>query len=80
MRLHIPEQLADSNSTDNEAAEPRPESPGASHDADNSDLDDFDLQRSEADDARWDVFVADEDERDPLPDPSDYWHEFADDD
>jgi hypothetical protein len=27
----------------------------------------------ETDDACWEVFVADDDERDPLPEPGDFW-------
>jgi hypothetical protein len=37
-----------------------------------SELDDFDLPCTDADDARWDVFIADDDQRDPLPDPGDF--------
>ena len=36
-----------------------------------SDLDDFDGPSID-DDSRWDVFIPDDDERDPLPDPSDF--------
>ena len=39
---------------------------------DSSDLDDFDLPRTD-DDSRWDVFIPDDDERDPLPDRDDFW-------
>jgi hypothetical protein len=38
---------------------------------DPSDLDEFDNDR-EDDDERWDVFLADDDERDPEPDPGDF--------
>jgi hypothetical protein len=37
------------------------------------DVDDYDLPCTDADDARWDVFIPDEDECDPLPDPGDFW-------
>jgi hypothetical protein len=44
-----------------------------------SDLDDFDLPWL-PDDSRWDVFVPEDDERDPLPEPGDFWNdEFPDD-
>ena len=39
---------------------------------DSSDLDDFDLPHTD-DDSRWDVFIPDDDERDPLPDLNDFW-------
>jgi hypothetical protein len=45
---------------------------------DSSDLEDLDF--GDDDDARWDVFIPD-DEYDPEPDPSDFWHdEFPNDD
>jgi hypothetical protein len=37
-----------------------------------SDLDNFDIPQGD-DDSRWDVFIPDEDERDPQPDPGDFW-------
>jgi len=43
---------------------------------DSSDLDDADLMPD--DDARWDVFIPDDDEFDPAPDLNDFW--FDDDD
>jgi hypothetical protein len=44
-----------------------------------SDLDDFDGPPGD-DDSRWDVFVPDDDERDPLPEPGDFWNdEFTND-
>jgi hypothetical protein len=36
-----------------------------------SDLDEFDPENR--DDERWDAFIADDDELDPLPDPGDFW-------
>jgi hypothetical protein len=38
-----------------------------------SDLDDFDGPFTDNDDSRWDVFVPDDDQRDPLPEPGDFW-------
>jgi hypothetical protein len=39
-----------------------------------SELDEFDLPSMD-DDTRWDAFIADDDERDPLPAPGDFWFE-----
>ena len=39
---------------------------------DDTDLDDFNLPCTD-EDARWDVFIPDDDERDPLPEPGDFW-------
>jgi hypothetical protein len=38
-----------------------------------SDPDDYDAPCTDEDDSRWDVFIPDDDEFDPLPDPSDFW-------
>ncbi|MEX2309488.1 MAG: hypothetical protein WD738_17945 [Pirellulales bacterium] len=38
-----------------------------------SDLDDFDIPCTDDDERRWDVFIPDDDERDPLPDRGDFW-------
>jgi hypothetical protein len=40
--------------------------------ADDSDLDDSYLRAGDGDDERWDAFIADDDERDPLPEPGDF--------
>jgi hypothetical protein len=40
-----------------------------------SDWDDFDRPCTDAEDDRWDVFIADDDERDPLPDAGDFWND-----
>lgn len=37
-----------------------------------SELDDYDLPCTD-EDARWDVFIADDDEQDPLPERGDFW-------
>jgi hypothetical protein len=37
------------------------------------DLDEFDLPWADDGDPRWDVFIPDDDERDPLPQPGDFW-------
>jgi hypothetical protein len=42
--------------------------------ADASDLD-FEEMPCTDDDSRWEAFIPDEDERDPLPDPGDFWIE-----
>jgi hypothetical protein len=39
---------------------------------DGSDLDDFDVTGAD-EDAAWEVFIADDDERDPLPEAGDFW-------
>jgi hypothetical protein len=39
-----------------------------------SDLDDIDVPCTD-DDSRWDAFIPDDDERDPLPDVGDVWIE-----
>jgi hypothetical protein len=41
---------------------------------DPSDVDDFDVDQDD-DDARWEVFIPDDDEYDPAPDPSDFWND-----
>lgn len=33
------------------------------------------LDDADDDDSRWDAFLADDDERDPLPEPGDFWIE-----
>jgi hypothetical protein len=43
---------------------------------DPSDLED--IEKDALDDADWDVFLADDDELDPLPEYGDFWDEFAD--
>jgi hypothetical protein len=43
---------------------------------DASNLDDFDAAISN-DDAHWDVFISDDDELDPIPDPNDFWMDSA---
>jgi hypothetical protein len=47
-----------------------PEPPDGPDEA--SDLDDFDVPCTDADDESWEVFIADDDERDPLPDLGDF--------
>ena len=37
-----------------------------------SDLEELDFPEFD-DDARWDAFIADDDERDPRPEPGDFW-------
>ncbi len=49
---------------------PDPDTPFEEPD-DPSDLDEFDLPRT--DDSRWDVFIPDDDERDPQPEPGDFF-------
>ena len=44
--------------------------PHAEDPDDPSDLDDYDPS---IDDDRWDVFIPDDDERDPRPEPGDFW-------
>jgi hypothetical protein len=39
-----------------------------------SNLDELEMPQGD-DDSRWDVFIPDPDERDPLPDPGDFWHD-----
>ena len=38
-----------------------------------SDLEELDPPWTDDDDARWEPFIPDEDERDPLPEPGDFW-------
>lgn len=40
------------------------------------DFDEFNLPSADDHDARWDVFIPDDDERDPLPEPGDFWIDF----
>jgi hypothetical protein len=42
-------------------------------DSDQDDLDDFDHPCTDVNDLRWDVFIPDDDERDPLPEAGDFW-------
>jgi hypothetical protein len=61
---------------DNDRIDPFSDLPEPFDDADeDSELDDFDLPCTDADDARWDVFVADDDERDPQPGPGEFWND-----
>jgi hypothetical protein len=56
------------------------EPPTARHEAASSDDCDqpFDLHEINPDDDRWEVFVPDDDERDPQPDYGDFWPEETD--
>ena len=55
---------------------PDPQTPTEEPD-DPSDLDDFDATPD--DDTRWEVFLPDDDEYDPQPDPRDFWKDFSND-
>jgi hypothetical protein len=72
--IPAPEDV-DSDPDDRLASCPEPSDEGDEP----SDLDDVDQPFTDADDSRWDVFIPDDDQLDPLPDVSDYWHEFPDD-
>ena len=60
--------IADDRPPDDEAAPSAP--PDEPHDDPD---DDFVGPWTDAGDADWDVFLADDDEVDPLPDPCDFW-------
>jgi hypothetical protein len=52
----------------------RPDSDDGVEPADESDVD-FDEIPFTDDDSRWEAFIPDEDEFDPVPDPGDFWTE-----
>jgi hypothetical protein len=53
---------------------PQPPEP-PDEDSDLDDLDDFNLPCTDIDDGRWDAFIPDDDERDPLPEEGDFWND-----
>jgi hypothetical protein len=55
-------------------ADDLPIEPAAPSSDDSVDLDDFDTLDFDTDD-RWDVFIPDDDEIDPQPEPGDFWIE-----
>jgi hypothetical protein len=58
---------------DHERINPATDLPDPSDGADeDSELDDFDPSFTDADDPRWDVFIPDDDQCDPLPDLNDF--------
>jgi hypothetical protein len=73
MRSSSPKRYPSDGDRDSRLVDPLTDCPEPSEDVDEgSELDDCDLHRTDDDDARWDVFIPDDDERDPLPDPGDF--------
>lgn len=56
---------SDAPPNETEPLEPPPDEP--------SDLEFEDLPCTDEDDARWEAFIPDDDQRDPQPDPRDFW-------
>jgi hypothetical protein len=62
--------------TDRLSAQPPEPDPEPEQPDDFCDLDDQDMPCTDhGDDSCWDAFIADDDERDPEPDPGDFWIE-----
>ena len=56
--------------------EPLPDEPSELEPEEPSDLSDLEFEEmpcTDDDDARWEVFIPDDDERDPVPEPGDFW-------
>jgi hypothetical protein len=81
MRSQQPKPSPGPDDQDGDRNDTRGDSPDPLEEPDeDAGLDDYDLPCTDADDARWDVFIPDDDERDPLPDPRDFCNaEFSND-
>ena len=73
MRSHEPKPSPSPGNRDTVRIDSPTDSPDPLEEPDeDTDLDEFDLPCTD-DDGRWDVFIPDDDERDPLPEAGDFW-------